>query len=170
VVYYQTYQLKEERVYRVVLKYLHHTTEVEDILQEMLTVGHVARNIDNVHHILTKETLNLFFFDLEPANSNKDICNITANQNKIIHIEPPRTNKKHIPQCVRFQQYGHTRTYCKKRTCVSNAVARTTAQIAQSRGTRQQNAPCVAGIIRQTTNDVNITTTLSKETIHTQPP
>jgi hypothetical protein len=35
-IYYHTYQLKEERAYRVVLKYLHHTTEVEDIRQELL--------------------------------------------------------------------------------------------------------------------------------------
>ena len=98
----------------MVLKYLHHTTEVEDIRQELLDLGHVARNIVNVHHRLTKEPLNLFFVDLEPATNNKDIYNVTAIQNKIIHIEPPRTNKKHIPQCVRCQQYGHTRTYCNK--------------------------------------------------------
>jgi hypothetical protein len=35
--YYHTYQLKEERAYRVVLKYLHHTTVVEDIRQELST-------------------------------------------------------------------------------------------------------------------------------------
>jgi hypothetical protein len=113
-IYYHTYQLKEERAYRVVLKYLHHTTEVEDIRQELLALGHVARSIVNVHHRLTKEPLNLFFVDLEPANNNKDTYNITAIQNKIIHIEPPRTNKKHIPQCARCQHYGDTRTYCNK--------------------------------------------------------
>ena len=52
-IYYHTYQLKEERAYGVVLKYLHHTTEVEDIRQELLALGHVARNIVNVHHRLT---------------------------------------------------------------------------------------------------------------------
>ena len=72
-IYYHTYQLKEERAYRVVLKYLHHTTEVEDIRQELFALGHVARNIVNFHHSLTKETLNLFFIDLEPAINNKDI-------------------------------------------------------------------------------------------------
>jgi len=107
-IYYHTYQLKEERAYRVALKYLHHTTDVEDTRQELFALGHVARSIVNVHHRLTKEPLNLFFVDLETANDNKDIYNITAIQNKIIHIEPPRTNKKHIPQCVRCQQYGHT--------------------------------------------------------------
>ena len=57
--------------------------------------------------------------DLEPADNNKDVYNITALQNKFILIEPPRVNKKHVPLCVRCQQYGHTRTYCNKPyTCV----------------------------------------------------
>jgi len=86
-IYYHTYQLKEERAYRVVLKYLHHTTEVEDIRQRLFALERVARNIVNVHHRLTKEPLNLFFIGLDPAINNKDIYNITAIQNKIIHIE-----------------------------------------------------------------------------------
>jgi len=109
-----TYQLKEERAYRVVLKYLHHSTDVKNIRQELLEMGHVARNIINAHHKQTKEPLNLFFVDLEPADNNKDVYNITALQNKIILIEPPWANKKHVPQCVRCQQHGHTRTYCNK--------------------------------------------------------
>ena len=40
--FYHTYQLKEERDYRVVLKYLHHTTDVEEIRQNLLQQGHVA--------------------------------------------------------------------------------------------------------------------------------
>jgi hypothetical protein len=62
-VYYHTYQLKEERAYRVVLKYLHHSTERQDLLQQR----HVARNIVNAHHRISKEPLNLFFVDLEPT-------------------------------------------------------------------------------------------------------
>jgi hypothetical protein len=46
-IYYHTYQVKEERAYRVVLKYLHHS-EIEDIRQDLLQQGHVARNIVNV--------------------------------------------------------------------------------------------------------------------------
>jgi len=98
----------------MVLKYLHHTTETEDIRQDLLQQGHVARNIVKVRHRITEEPLNLFFIDLEPATNNKEIDKITAIQNKIIHIEPPRTNKNHIPQCARCQQYGHTRRYCNR--------------------------------------------------------
>ena len=52
--------------------------------------------------------------DLEPADNNKDIYNITALQNKIIQVEPPRVNKNNIIQRVRCQQYSHTKTYCNK--------------------------------------------------------
>jgi len=56
-VYYHTYRIKEERAYRVVLKYLHYSTEIEDIRQDLLQQGHVARNIVNVRHRITKEPL-----------------------------------------------------------------------------------------------------------------
>jgi hypothetical protein len=56
----------------------------------------------------------LFSVDLEPTANNKNIYKITAFQNKIIQIEPPRVKKKNIPQCTRSQQCGHTRTYFNK--------------------------------------------------------
>jgi hypothetical protein len=52
--YYNTYQLKEERTYGVVLKYLYHTTEIEDIRQDLLQHGHVAGNIVNAQHRINK--------------------------------------------------------------------------------------------------------------------
>ena len=113
-VYSHTYHIKEERAYRVVLKYLHHTSEIEDIRQDLLRQGHVSRNIVNAHYRIFKETLNLFFVDLEQAKNNKEVYKITAIQNKIIHIEPPRTNKNYIPHCARCQQYGNTRSYCNR--------------------------------------------------------
>jgi len=142
-IYYHTYQFKEERAYRVVLKYLHHTTEVEDICQELFTLRHVVRNIVNIHHRLTKEPLNPFFVDLEPANNNTDIYNITAIQNKMIHIEPPRTKKQHIPQCVRCQQYGHTRTYCDRPyACVKCGGSHNSKDCTKRRDTPAKCALC----------------------------
>ena len=87
---------------------------MKGIRQELLEMGPVARNIVNAHHRQTKEPLNLFSVDLEPADNNKDVYNITALQNKIILLELARVNKKQVPHCVRCQQYGHTRTYCNK--------------------------------------------------------
>jgi hypothetical protein len=142
-VYYHTYQLKEERAYRVVLKYLHHTTDIEDIRQDLLQQGHVARNIVNAHHRISKEHLNLFFVDLEPAKNNKEVYKITAIQNKIIHFEPPRTNKNHIPQCARCQQYGHTRNYCNRPyACVKSGGQHNSAECKKSRDSPEKCALC----------------------------
>ena len=63
---------------------------------------------------LQRNPLNLFVVDVEPAANNKDVHNITALQNKIILIEPPRVNKTNVVQCARCQQYGRTKTYCNK--------------------------------------------------------
>ena len=112
-IYYHTYQLKEERAFRVVLKHFHHSSNLDDIKQELSSLGHVVQNIINVKHRLTKEPLNIFYIDIEPATNNKDIYTIKAIQNKIIQFEPPYSNKHHIPQCMRCQHYGHTRKYCK---------------------------------------------------------
>jgi len=81
-IYYHTYQLKEERAYRVVLKYLHHSTDVEHIRQELHDLVHKVRNIINLHHRITKEPLNLFFVDLETAGNNKNIYHTMALQKK----------------------------------------------------------------------------------------
>ena len=85
-IYFHTYQLKEERAFRVVLIHLQYTTDTEDIKSELLVLGHVVRNITNVRHRQTKEPLNLFFIDLEPAKNNKEIYNLTAIQNRIIQF------------------------------------------------------------------------------------
>jgi len=39
-IFYHTYQLKEERAYHVVIKYLHHSTDTEEIRQELSDLGH----------------------------------------------------------------------------------------------------------------------------------
>jgi PHP family Zn ribbon phosphoesterase len=86
--------------------------EFEEIRQELFELGHNARNIINTLNRTTKEALNMFFVDLEPAKNNKDIFNITALQNKIILIQPPRLKKNNLVQCTRCQQHGQTKSYC----------------------------------------------------------
>jgi hypothetical protein len=39
-IFHHTYQLKEEGAYRIVIKYLHHSTDTEDIRQELFELGH----------------------------------------------------------------------------------------------------------------------------------
>lgn len=142
-IFHHTYQLKEERAYRIVIKYLHHSTNIEDIKEELLKLGHKVRNIINAKHRITKEPLNLFFVDLEPSANNKEIYNIRGLQNRIIEIEPPRTNKNSIIQCMRCQQYGHSKSYCNKPfVCVKCGGAHNTNTCKKSRDTPAKCALC----------------------------
>ena len=94
-IYYHTYQLKEERAFRVVLKHLHHSSDLEDIKQELCSQGHIVRNIINVKHRTTKEPLNIsilnqlqitrIFTPSRPSKTNLFILNHPIQQNKILH-------------------------------------------------------------------------------------
>jgi PAX-interacting protein 1 len=106
-----SYQLKEERAHRVVIRNLHHSTSTTDIISELGSKGHKVRNVINVRHRQTKDPLQLFFVDLEPQDNNKDIYNIEFIENTKIRVEPPR-HKRDIVQCLRCQSYEHTRRYC----------------------------------------------------------
>jgi hypothetical protein len=70
---YHTYQLKEERAYRVVIRHLHHSIPTEEIKTELEKAGHKIRKIMNVKNRVTKEPLSLFFVDLELQHNNKEI-------------------------------------------------------------------------------------------------
>lgn len=106
-----TFQLHDDKPYRVVIRNLHPTTAVEFIKEELGNCGFLARNITNVLHYQSKSPLPLFFVDLEPAINNKDIFELQCLCYTKIKVEAPKT-KKHIPQCMNCQDYGHTRSYC----------------------------------------------------------
>jgi len=42
---YHTYQPKEERANRVVIKYLHHSIDTKEVTEELSSQGHKVRNI-----------------------------------------------------------------------------------------------------------------------------
>jgi hypothetical protein len=86
---FHTYQPKQERAYRIVVRNLHHTTCISDIKEELLSNGHFARNINNVLQYNTKRPLPLFFINIEQANNNKDIFKIEFLCYSKIKIEEP---------------------------------------------------------------------------------
>lgn len=109
---YHTFQPKQNRAFRVVLRYIHPSVNEEEIKEELKSQGHFVRNIHNVRHRVTKKPLSLYFIDLEPRENNKEIYKIDKLLNAIIKFEPPYKKKTPV-QCHRCQEYGHTRTYCK---------------------------------------------------------
>lgn len=108
---FHTYELKENRAFRVVLKQMHHTTNIEELKEVLKTYGHEARNIHNIKKRATKQPLPMFFVDLEPKPNNKDIYNLELIMNLRVKFEPPH-QRREIPQCTKCQRYNHTQRFC----------------------------------------------------------
>ncbi len=106
-----TYQLKSERAFKVVIRHLHHSVKPEDIKLAIEEEGFQVRNVVNIRHWRTKDPLPLFFIDLEPDDKAREIYNVKYLLHTKIQIESPKP-KHSIVQCMRCQQYGHSKTYC----------------------------------------------------------
>jgi hypothetical protein len=72
---FHTYQLREDKSIRVVLRNLHPSTDVNKINEELELRLFEVRNVTNVLHKVTKNPLPLFFVDLEPSIKSKKIFN-----------------------------------------------------------------------------------------------
>jgi hypothetical protein len=162
-IYRHIYQLKEERAYRTVIRYLHHSTNLDDIKQEVAELGNTVRNTINVRYKQTKEPLNHFFVvDLEPAQNNKKIYEVTGLQNRTVKIQPPHSSETNITQCMRCQQYGRIKSYCNKPFfCVNCSGPHNTTECKTNNNKKyvihQQDVPYAEATIQQTIRDVNIT-------------
>ena len=51
---FHTYQLKQERPFRVVLRNIHHSADLDELKFELLKHGHEVTNISNIRHRITK--------------------------------------------------------------------------------------------------------------------
>jgi Associated with zinc fingers len=109
---YHCYQLKEDKPYRVAIRFLHPTTSVEAIKTELSEKGFQVRNVHNAHHPATKLPLPLFFVELERNPLNQEIFKLETLVYTRIRVEEPY-KRNQIPQCHRCQEIGHTKTYCR---------------------------------------------------------
>jgi len=98
----------------------------------------------------------LFFVDLEPAENNKEIYSKEALQNKIIQIEPPTVYTNNIIQCMRCQQYGHTKSYCNKPFMCVKCGGSHNSKERKKVQKHQQDAHYAEAIILPSTEAVNL--------------
>lgn len=138
---FHTYKPKQERSFKVVLKNLHYSTPLEDIEDELKSIGHVTTNVWNVKHRVTKKPLPMFNIDLKPAPNNAQIYKIETLLHCRVKFEPPH-HKREIPQCSNCQRYGHTKSFCHhKARCVKCAGSHPTIQC--PRKERSNDVKCV---------------------------
>jgi PAX-interacting protein 1 len=113
---------------------------LNDIKQSLTDKGHVVTNIWNVKQRVTNKPLPKHFIDIKPHN-NKEIYKINTLLNTIVQLEAPHA-KREIPQCMRCQKFGHTKTYCRnKPRCVKFVAEHLTKEC--PRKVRDDNVKCV---------------------------
>jgi len=108
---YHTYQQRENKAFRVVVRNIHPSTPLNEIGIAIQEIGFTVRQVANVRHKISKKNLPLFFVDLEPAEINKDIFHVTSILHTKIRVEEPH-KRREIIQCQNCQKYGHSKSYC----------------------------------------------------------
>lgn len=106
---FHSFQLNEEKAYRVVIRNMHHTTDIYFIKQELSNKGFVIRNIMPVIKKLTNSRYSLLISNRvqqTPIFSNLLHYAVLKSELKLLN------QKKKIPQCHRYQTYDHTHGYC----------------------------------------------------------
>lgn len=138
-----TFTRKEERAYRIVIKNLHHTTPKEAIIESIESTGNKVRGeIVFAKRRGTKEPLDTFFVNIEPSVNNKNVKTIKYIYNQKVSIEDPRKTTS-IPQCMRCQQYGHTKNNCMRPfRCVKCAGGHKTSECTKT----DRNSPATCAL------------------------
>ena len=137
---YHSYQGKDNRKFRVVVKGLHHSTEDGEIISSLKDHGHTVHSVGKIFS-RQKIQLPMFYVNLELDPKNKNIFNINRLLCQVVTVEPPRARKV-VPQCANCQRFGHTKKYCKlSPRCVKCTQMHATADC--ERKTRDDHVKCV---------------------------
>ena len=125
---FHTFQLKQGRTFRIVLRNIYHSVNQDELQTEFSKLGHEAINVSNIKHSITKDPLSLFYIDLKQNATNEEVYNIKNLMNSIVKIEPPHI-KREVVECKRCQRYGYTQKYCNRLYyCVNCCELHPTAQ------------------------------------------
>ena len=108
---YYTYKPKNERGFKIILRNMHYSTDMDEIKQELLLQNHKVINIYNILQRGSRNPTSLFSIELETSPNNKEVYSIQYLLNCKISFEPPH-HKRTIPQCSNCQKYGHTKNFC----------------------------------------------------------
>nr|AAQ75090.1 gag protein [Drosophila virilis] len=115
---YNTYQRREERSFRVVVRGIHASTSTDAIRNELTCMGYTIRNVycpkyKNRSGPGTYQP-NIFFVELAPDPAkNRTIFGIKNLCKYVVRFEWPKINGKKLPQCHRCQRFNHTARYCR---------------------------------------------------------
>lgn len=118
---YHTYENKQQRPTRVMVRNLHHSCSTERIIDDLSTKNFSVMEAINKISWRKKIPLDMFILSFPSDENVTKIYEITSILGCKVQIEPLKKSKL-IPQCKKCQAYGHTQKYCsKKPRCVKCA-------------------------------------------------
>lgn len=97
---YFTYRLKCHKTFRVVIRGLHPTTDINDIKTALNELGHNVVNANNIISSRTKHFLPMFNVELLMQPNNKEIFEIKGLLYTKVNIEPPQCNAQIVKNMV----------------------------------------------------------------------
>jgi hypothetical protein len=172
---FHTYNPRQYRNFRVVMRNLHPSTEVQDIKWALIEKGHEVTNVWNAKQRNTNKPLPIHFIDIKPHPNNKEIYQTTTLLHTVVKVEAPHV-KRAIPQCMRCQIYGHTKNYCRNSPkCVKCAEQHLTSECPRNIQDDTVKSLTVVTSIQQTTegawctNNYNYTLHCETDTYHKAP-
>ena len=137
---YHSYENKQTRPIRVMAKNLHHTCSSESIKTFLKGMGLKISSVESKISWKDKKPLNMFALTFDNDESTEKIYGITQILGCKVEIVSMKSSKL-IPQCKNCQQFGHTKTYCKKAPrCVKCAGKHLTIDCDKA---AEQQARCV---------------------------
>ena len=123
-----SYENKQNRPIKVMIKKLPETCEPEAIAEELNERGFHVLDVVNILQWKSKKPLPIFRVTFDYNTDINKIYRINTVQNVKVLIEPMKTSKL-IPQCKNCQAWGHTRRYCHRAPrCVKCAEKHLTNQ------------------------------------------
>ncbi|KMQ86632.1 nucleic-acid-binding protein from transposon x-element [Lasius niger] len=95
---FHTYKPKQKRNFKVVLKNMHPSTDMDDLKDSINAHGQIVTNIWNVKQRGTKKPLPMFYVEIKPDSNNKQIYNIKQiyNFNAKLTSNPHTKNAKSL--------------------------------------------------------------------------
>src|SRR6266576_2369383 len=146
---YHCYKLKQERNYCFIIRGLHPTTELQRIKDGLFQQGYRVCHIVNLRKrikfadgIYSYKQLPLHRVEIISTEHNKEVFDIKELLYTKVTMEAPQKTRV-IPQCVRCQQFGHTKNYCAiAQRCVKCAGNHWTKECTKTVDTKPTCANC----------------------------
>lgn len=137
---YHTYENKQIRPIRVIVKNLHYSCNPDKIVAFLEEKNYKIISADNKKTWKDKQPLNMFMLTFDNSENIEKIYKITNILGSKVEILPLRSNRL-IPQCKNCQGFGHTQRYCSKEAkCVKCAGKHSTKNCTK---TKEQKPKCV---------------------------